>query len=189
MDTVTNLNTPVLSLDFYRDKEFRILVSSIKEYAIFMIDPEGLIKTWNEGAKNIKGYEADEIIGKHISVFYTKDDIKKGAVAQNLEMAKAQGSFEDEGWRVKKDGSVFWANVIFTAIYNEQHELTGFTKVTRDISDQKKIKDDLALECRTAYEKLLFHVKNTPLGFIEWDNELHIKSLSKRAEDIFGWSF
>jgi PAS domain S-box-containing protein len=188
MDTYTNFNTPIPAIDLDRDKEFRILVSSVKEYAIFMIDPEGLIRTWNDGAKNIKGYEADEIIGKHISVFYTKDDIEKGAVAKNLEMAKAQGSFEDEGWRVKKDGTVFWADVIFTAIYNEHHELTGFTKVTRDISDQKIIKDDLALEFRSAYEKLLFHVKNTPLGFIEWDNKLHIRSLSKRAEDIFGWN-
>jgi PAS domain S-box-containing protein len=188
MDTFTNFNTPIPAIDLDRDKEFRILVSSVKEYAIFMIDPEGLIKTWNDGAKNIKGYEADEIIGKHISVFYTKDDVEKGAVAKNLEMAKALGSFEDEGWRVKKDGTVFWADVIFTAIYNELHELTGFTKVTRDISNQKKIKDNLALEFRSAYEKLLFHVKNTPLGFIEWDNKLHIRSLSKRAEDIFGWS-
>lgn len=188
MDTITNLNTPIPSLDLYRDEEFRILVSSVKEYAIFMIDPTGLIKTWNDGAKNIKGYEADEIIGKHISVFYTKDDIEKGMVAKNLEMAKAQGSFENEGWRVKKDGTVFWADVIFTAIYNELHELTGFTKVTRDISNQKKIKDDLALEFRSAYEKLLFHLKNTPLGFIEWDDKLHIRSLSERAEEIFGWS-
>src|ERR1700722_3364863 len=137
MDTLTNFNTPIPAINLDRDKEFRILVSSVKEYAIFMIDPEGLIKTWNDGAKNIKGYEADEIIGKHVPAFYTKDDIEKGAVAKNLEMAKAQGSFEDEGWRVRKDGTVFWANVIFTAIYNEQHELTGFAKVTRDISDQK----------------------------------------------------
>src|ERR1700684_1105781 len=124
MDTVTNFNTSIPSSDLCGDMEFRMLVNNVKEYAIFMIGPTGIIKTWNDGAKNIKGYEADEIIGKHISVFYTKDDIEKGVVAKNLEMAKAQGSFEDEGWRVKKDGTVFWADVIFTAIYNEQHELT-----------------------------------------------------------------
>jgi len=102
MNTVTNMNTPVPAPGVHKEEEFRILVTSVKGYAIFMIDPSGLIKTWNDGAKNIKGYEADEIIGKHISVFYTKDDIEKGVVASNLEIAKATGSFEAEGWRVKR---------------------------------------------------------------------------------------
>ncbi|MEP6948156.1 MAG: PAS domain S-box protein [Ginsengibacter sp.] len=195
MNTGTNSDPPLPLIVLYRDEEFRILVDSVKDYAIFMIDAEGVIKTWNEGAKHIKGYDADEIIGKHVSVFYIQEDIEKGLVAQNLQIAKELGSFEDEGWRVRKDGTVFWADVILTAIYNKEHQLTGYAKVTRDISSQKKIKDDLvelALKqaglFQSAYEKLLFHIENTPLGFIEWDDKLHIRSLSKRAEEIFGWT-
>jgi len=160
-----------------------------------MIDPEGLVRTWNEGAKNIKGYDAEEIIGRHISVFYTKEDIEKGVVAQNLEKAKELGSFEDEGWRLRKDGTAFWASVVFTACYNKCHQLTGYAKVTRDISEQKKIADKLvklALNqadlVHSSLEKLMFHIENSPLGFIEWDERFNIKSLSKRAEKIFGWN-
>ncbi|MEP7107154.1 MAG: PAS domain S-box protein [Ferruginibacter sp.] len=195
MDATNNFDSPGPRIALHGDEEFRILVNCVKEYAIFMIDPGGVIKTWNEGAKYIKGYDANEIIGKHISVFYTKKDIEKGVIAQTLQMAQEQGSFEDEGWRVRKDGTVFWADVIFTAIYDKQHQLTGYAKVTRDISKQKNIKDDLshlALKqaglFKSAYEKLLFHIENTPLGFIEWDRKYHIRSLSKRAEDIFGWN-
>ena len=195
MDAAADFNSPIPPIALYRDEEFRILVNSVKEYAIFMIDPEGVIKTWNEGARYIKGYNADEIIGKHVSIFYTKEDIEKGLVAENLKMAKERGSFEDEGWRVRKDGTVFWADVIFTACYNEQHQLVGFAKVTRDISKQKKIKDDLARSglmqanlFQSAYEKLMFHLENSPLGYIEWDGKLHIRSLSRRTEEIFGWN-
>jgi PAS domain S-box-containing protein len=195
MSAVPDSDFPLPFIALYRDEQFRILVNSVKDYAIFMIDPGGVIKTWNEGARHIKGYDADEIIGKHISVFYTKEDIEKGLVAQNLQTAKEKGSFEEEGWRVRKDGTVFWADVIFTACYNEQHQLAGFAKVTRDISNQKKIKDDLAQLAfmqanlfQSAYEKLMFHIENTPLGYIEWDNKLHIRSLSRRTEEIFGWN-
>ena len=195
MDATADFNAPIPPIALYRDEEFRILVKSVKEYAIFMIDPEGVIKTWNEGARYIKGYNADEIIGKHVSIFYTKEDIKKGLVAENLQMAKERGSFEDEGWRVRKDGTVFWADVIITACYNEQHQLAGFAKVTRDVSKQKKIKDDLAQSgfmqanlFQSAYEKLMFHLENSPLGYIEWDDKLHIRSLSQRTEEIFGWN-
>jgi PAS domain S-box-containing protein len=182
------------SRNLYRDEEFRILVACVKEYAIFMIDLEGMILTWNEGAKHVKGYNADEIIGQRISVFYAEDDIKKGVVEQNLKMAKEQGSFEDKGWRLKKDGSMFWASVFYTVCYNKHHRLIGYTIVTRDISDQKKVEDKLvklvfnqAGLMQSAYEKLVFHIENTPLGFIEWDEKFHIRSLSKRAEEIFGW--
>lgn len=144
MNIPVNFDSPIPAIALYRDEEFRILVNSIKDYAIFMIDPQGVIKTWNEGAKYIKGYEDYEIIGKNISVFYTKSDIEKGVVEHSLKVAKEQGSLEEEGWRVRKDGTVFWADVFFTACYNELHQLTGYAKVTKDISSQKKIKDDLA---------------------------------------------
>jgi PAS domain S-box-containing protein len=122
------------------EDEFRILVRSVNGYAINMIDPEGYIRTWNEGARNIKGYESHEIIGKHISVFYIQEDIEKGVVEENLRLTRKRGSFECEGWRVRKDGTVFWANVIFTAIYDSRKRLTGYAKVSKDISEKQKTK-------------------------------------------------
>ena len=105
MDTPADFNSPSPPAALYRDEEFRILVNTVKEYAIFMIDPEGVIKTWNEGARYIKGYDADEIIGKHISVFYTREEIAQGAPGYNLKMAREKGRFENESWRVRKDGT------------------------------------------------------------------------------------
>lgn len=119
---------------------FRLLVSGVKDYAIFMLDPKGFVMTWNEGAQRIKGYTADEIIGQHFSKFYT-DELKKAKHPDNeLEIAKKDGSYEEEGWRVRKDGTLFWANVVITAIYDEG-KLIGFAKVTRDLSERKKIKE------------------------------------------------
>src|SRR4051794_17025551 len=121
----------ILNID---SKSYRLLVESIKDYAIFMTDPYGYIISWNKGATQIKGYEADEIIGKHISVFYTDDEIKNGEPEMNLKMAKDMGQFEDEGWRVRKDGSLFWASVVFTAMRDASGNLVGFGKVTRDMT-------------------------------------------------------
>ncbi len=129
----------------YEEDDFYGFVSNIKDYAIFFISTEGLVRTWNKGARYITGYEADQIMGAHLSVLYTKDDLKKGIVAQNLAKAKDHGSFESEGWRVKKDGSLFWANVVLTATYNGQQELTGYAIVTKDISEQKKNNDEPAV--------------------------------------------
>src|SRR5207253_2075253 len=101
------------------DEEFRLLVESIKDYAIFMIDPAGHITSWNKGAKKIKGYSASEVLGKHISIFYTNEDIERQEPENNLETTREHGRFENEGWRVRKDGSRFWADVVFTALYDE----------------------------------------------------------------------
>lgn len=117
---------------------FQLLVSSVREYAIFMLDPEGNIATWNNGAQRIKGYTPEEIIGSHFSRFYTEEDKRDHKPERELEVAKAVGSVEDEGWRVRKDGTRFWANVVITAVYDSHHELRGFTKVTRDITDRKE---------------------------------------------------
>src|SRR5450432_4576831 len=106
------------------DKEsYRVLVESVRDYAIFMIDVNGNIISWNKGAEQIKGYSAKEIIGKHISVFYTPDEIENNEPEMNLQRTKETGRFESEGWRVRKDGSVFWANVVFTAMKDEQGNL------------------------------------------------------------------
>lgn len=116
---------------------FRLLVSSVTDYAIFMLDPDGNIASWNSGAQKIKGYEPNEIIGQHFSRFYTEEDIRNRKPERELEIAREQGSVEDEGWRVRKDGTKFWALVVITAVHDAQGTLRGFAKVTRDITDRK----------------------------------------------------
>jgi PAS domain S-box-containing protein len=116
---------------------FQLLVSSVRDYAIFMLNPDGTVATWNNGAQRIKGYKPEEIIGRHFSTFYGEEDLRNGKPARELEIATAEGSVEDEGWRVRKDGSRFWANVVITAVHDAQGELRGVAKVTRDITDRK----------------------------------------------------
>ncbi len=117
---------------------FRLLVAAVKEYAIFLLDPNGNVTTWNAGAQRIKGYTQEEIIGRHFSTFYSAEDIRDQKPQHELEVAKRFGSVEDEGWRIRKDGSRFWANVIITAVYDETGALRGFAKITRDITERKK---------------------------------------------------
>src|SRR5215212_2378239 len=120
---------------------FRLLVRSVKDYAIFLLDPTGHIATWNEGAHRIKGYEPEEIIGKHFSVFYPESDVRDHKPEHELAIAREKGSVEDEGWRVRKDGSMFLANVVITAVFDDDGELRGFAKVTRDITDRKRAEE------------------------------------------------
>ena len=121
----------------------RLLVRSVSDYAIFMITPEGIVSSWNEGVQRIKGYSSDEIIGKHISIFYPEKDLKKGKVEYELKKAREDGKCEDEGWRIKKDGSRFMAKVIITALYDDNRKLYGYAKVTSDITERKKAEDVL----------------------------------------------
>jgi len=118
-------------------ERFRQLVESVVDYAIFVIDPTGHIQTWNAGAQRIKGYRADEVIGQHFSRFYPDDSVQRGWPAYELQEAARMGRFEDEGWRVRKDGSQFWANVVITALHNEAGQLTGFAKITRDLTERR----------------------------------------------------
>jgi rsbT co-antagonist protein RsbR len=126
------------------DMSFRLLVESVKDYAIIMLDPNGNVASWNEGAQNFKGYQADEVIGKNFAIFYTPEDIQIGKPAQELNLAAEKGRFEDEGWRVRKDGSRFWADVIITALRAPDGSLTGFGKVTRDLTQRKQMDEALA---------------------------------------------
>ena len=119
------------------EEQFRLLVEAVKDYAIFLLDPDGVVATWNEGARRLKQYEPSEIIGKHFSAFYPSIDVIAGKPARELELALAWGSVEDEGWRVRKDGTTFWANVVITAVFDERGRHRGFTKVTRDITQRK----------------------------------------------------
>ncbi len=130
-----------------RDSEerFRLLVDGVKDYAIFMLDPDGYVVSWNAGAARIKGYRADEIIGKHFSVFYPSEEIRRGKPAAMLRAAEQQGRAEDEGWRIRRDGSRFWASVVMTALRDEQGCLRGFAKVTRDVTERKRMQDVLRI--------------------------------------------
>ncbi len=118
-------------------EQFRLLVASVRDYAIFMLDPGGHIATWNLGAERIKGYAASEIIGRHFSVFYPPEDIAAGKPSWELAEAERLGRFEDEGWRLRKDGSAFWANVTITALRDASGVLRGFGKVTRDLTARR----------------------------------------------------
>ncbi|MDQ2964210.1 MAG: MASE1 domain-containing protein [Pseudomonadota bacterium] len=121
------------------EERFRLLVDGVKDYAIFMLDNDGKVATWNTAAQSIKGYAASEIIGKHFSQFYTPEDLARNWPEHELSVARAEGRFEDEGWRVCKDGSRFWANVIITALYDSEQRSRGFAKVTRDLTVRRRI--------------------------------------------------
>jgi PAS domain S-box-containing protein len=116
---------------------YRLMVESVRDYAIFMLDPNGYIASWNRGAERIKGYSADEIIGRHFSVFYGPGDIAARKPERELEMATREGRFEDEGFRIRKDGTTFWANVVLTAVRDNDSTLVGFAKVTRDLTERR----------------------------------------------------
>jgi PAS domain S-box-containing protein len=126
------------------EERLRLLIASVKDYAIFMLDPQGRIETWNPGAERLKGYKKEEIVGRHFSTFYPQADLDAGKPAHELEIAAETGRFEDEGWRRRKDGSRFWANVIISAVRDEKGQLVGFSKVTRDLTERRK--SDLALK-------------------------------------------
>src|SRR5438045_205500 len=122
----------------HSEELFRLLVESVKDYAIFMLDAQGCIISWNLGAERIKQYRPDEILGKHFSTFYSEEDIAAHKPERELEIAIREGRVEDEGWRVRKDGTRCWANVVITAVFDRNHKLRGFAKVTRDIPARKQ---------------------------------------------------
>lgn len=124
-------------------ERYRTLVEGVQGYAIFMLDPKGYVVTWNRGAQKLKGYTAPEVIGKHFSIFYTGHARESGYPQQKLKEVIANGSIEDNGWRVKKDGTQFWANVVITALYDNDGSVTGFAKVTRDLTERKKQEEAL----------------------------------------------
>jgi PAS domain S-box-containing protein len=135
------------------DEHLRLLVECVRDYAILMLDAEGRVESWNTGAQLIKGYTADEIVGRHFSMFYTPEDRADGKPARLLEGARRKGHVEDEGWRVRKDGSRFWANVTVTSVRDAQETLLGFAKVTRDLTERRRVEEE-----RLAHERELREV-------------------------------
>jgi len=150
--------------------EFQSLVEAVEEYAIFMLDPEGHVRTWNPGAERIKGYEVGEIVGDHFSTFYTEEDRAAGVPETNLAAAAENGWVEDEGWRVRKDGSRFWANVTITAVRDDDGRLAGFAKVTRDMTERREREQAIRRE-RDHLERVL-ETSSTGIGIFDDDGDM-----------------
>jgi len=158
------------------EEAFRLLVDSIVDYAIFMLSPQGHVTTWNRGAQQMKGYENEDILGAHFSVFYPPEDVASGKPARELKIAADKGRFEDEGWRLRKDGSRFWANVVITALRDSQGVLHGFSKVTRDLT-RKKLEE----------ERFRVVVEAAPNAMIMVDKEGAIVLVNSQTEKLFGY--
>jgi PAS domain S-box-containing protein len=162
---------------------FELVVASVKDYAIFMLDPSGHVATWNAGAEVIKGYRADEVIGKHISIFYTPDDVARGKPQALLAAAVANGRVEDEGWRIRKDGARFWADVVITPITDAAGRLQGFVKVTRDLTARKQMEDEL----RRSEDSLRATLYGIGDGVVAADERAHVTRINPVAERLTGW--
>lgn len=147
------------------EERLRLLVESVRDYAIFMLSPEGIIESWNSGAQLIKGYQAKEVIGRHFSIFYRSEDLATGLPAAELETALAIGRAEEEGWRVRKDGSVFWANVLISPVYDASRKLRGFAKVTRDMSERRRLHElENSSKRMSEFLAMLAHELRNPLA-------------------------
>jgi PAS domain S-box-containing protein len=174
-------------------ERFRLLVEGVADYAILMLDPDGTIVSWNSGGERIKGYRAEEVIGRHFSIFYTEEAVASRHPEHELEVARREGRFEEEGWRVRKDGTQFWANVVITALLDDDGELRGFGKVTRDMTE-RRLAAQAESEAREAAERAsrvkseflsgMSHELRTPLnavlGFAE---VLALDDLSAQQRD------
>ncbi|WP_247729829.1 PAS domain S-box protein [Halovivax limisalsi] len=161
-------------------EEFRRLVEAVDEYAIFTLDADGHVRSWNPGAERIKGYAAEEILGEHFSAFYTDEDREAGVPADNLARTADEGVVEDEGWRVRADGSRFWANVTITAIRDADGDLDGFAKVTRDMTERREQERRLQRE-RDLVERIL---ETNPVGTMVVDPDGEITRINDRAREI-----
>ena len=167
-DTAANKNAGSVSI-YQSNESFRLLVEGVQDYAIFLMSPTGIVMTWNIGAERIKGYKASEIIGQHFSRFYSQGARESGWPERELEIASAEGRFIDEGWRVRKDGSSFWASVVITALRGADGHVYAFSKVTRDLTERR------ALEERT--QELNRELRNQMAQLVESRSQLELRTL------------
>ncbi len=175
------------------EERLRIFVAGVKGYGIYLLDAQGRVFTWNSGAEEIKGYRGEEIIGSHFSRFYTKDDLARGWPEHNLKLAVEAGSFEEEGWRVRKDGSCFWAGILITALRNESGDLRGFSKITRDLSEQKRAADALQ-QSENRFRQLADTIPQLtwmarPDGHIYWYNQRWYDYTGTTLGQMDGWGW
>ncbi len=161
------------------EKNFELLVSSVKDYAIFLIDKNGYVTSWNSGAERIKGYTAKEIIGKPISIFYSEEAILKGEPQSNLNKALKDGTFETQGWRIRKDGTAFCANIVITTLYDDDGKLSGYAEVTKDITEKFKAEERIRF--------LATITNNIQDPIVSTDSDFNITSWSSGAEKLFGF--
>src|SRR5260221_7536679 len=186
------MTTSRAAADVKDDALFRRLVESVHEYAIFVLDPGGHIMTWNPGAQRIKGYDASEIVGRHFGAFYPEGTPREKLDAE-LRTAITDGHFEEEGWRIRKDGSRFWANVVITPIYSGD-ELTGFTKVTRDLTERlrqeeeraefmaKEVRARAEISARDAFLSVAAHELKTPMTTARAAVQMLIRAFRTRTD-------
>lgn len=170
----------------------KLLVDAIQDYGIFMLDPKGIVVTWNRGAENIKGYRAEEVVGQHFSIFYPEDDRAAKWPDKELRLALARGKYEEEGWRVRKDGTRFWASVVITPLIDDSGTLTGFGKVTRDLTERKELaeaarqSEHILRQSERRFRLLMDGVRDYAIYML--DAEGHVQSWNKGAQLIKGYS-
>ena len=164
---------------------FQLLVDAVIDYAIFMLDPGGHVASWNSGAEKLKGYRRDEIIGRHFSVFYPPEAIAIGWPQDELRQAARLGRFEDEGWRLRKDGSRFWANVVITAVREPGGELSGFVKITRDLTERRRQEEELRAS-EERFRLLVDSVRDYAIFMLDPDGR--VRSWNAGAQALKGYA-
>jgi PAS domain S-box-containing protein len=144
----------------------QLLVDNVRDYAIIFLDPEGNVLTWNSAAQRLKGWTSEEIVGQHFSRFYLPEDVQKGKTEMELRVAAQEGRFEDEGWRIRKDGTRFWANVVITALRDKEGKLRGFGKVTRDLSERRLAEERIKKQAHEIFEMAVVPVVQVWEGIV-----------------------
>jgi anti-anti-sigma factor len=164
--TVVSQNSPLTEQSGLSRELLQLLVDTVRDYAIILLDPEGKVLTWNAAAQRLKGWTAEEIIGQHFSRFYPQEDIQAGKTETELIAAAQDGRFEDEGWRVRKDGTRFWANVIITALRDKDGKLRGFGKVTRDLTERRLSEERIKKQAQEIFEMAVVPVVQVWEGIV-----------------------
>jgi PAS domain S-box-containing protein len=166
-----------------RDEQLRLLVDSITDYAIFLLDADGRVASWNPGAQRIKGYTAEQILGVHFSAFYPAEDVAAGKPDQGLRVALGEGRFEEDGWRVRRGGERFWANVVITPMYDDDGQLRGFAKITRDLTERRRTEEVAQrLALVEQQERIALDVSDTIVSGL-FSVGMNLQGIAARIED------